>query len=216
MNNIIAEIVPDSNYHIFNRGNNSEDVFIDHQDYDHFIGLIIKYVLPISNIYSWVLMKNHFHFVLHIKDNIAYKWTKRTIPKGKEFNLWETIEANSENKYNKAPNPSNHFRHLFNSYATYFNLKYDRHGSLFEKPFRRVLINNDLHLKNEIIYVNNNPVKHGFSDNIYSWKYSSVSSYFSDNNTFVDRDFILTLFNDVDNLKFVLGNHNLESNINDY
>ena len=190
-------------YHIYNRGNNKENIFLDSSDYIYFLGLIKKYVKPISTIYSWALLKNHFHLVLRIKENLRYKYTKKPRPSS-DYNIWETEEILDKNDGRKIPKPSNHFKHCFNAYAKYFNKKYGRTGSLFTKPFRRVLIENESQLINEILYVNFNPVKHGFSGDVYSWKWTSVKEIVYNSNGLADAVFVISLFNDVENFKQLL------------
>ncbi|QTD38820.1 transposase [Polaribacter batillariae] len=56
-------------YHIYNRGNNSQDIFFEELNYDYFLNLIKKYLLPISKIYCYCLLKNHFHILLRINDD---------------------------------------------------------------------------------------------------------------------------------------------------
>jgi REP element-mobilizing transposase RayT len=190
-------------YHIFNKGNNDGNVFIEDEDYEYFIDLIKKYILPIADIYSWVLLKNHFHMVIRIREDIQYKWTKRTLP-SKELNIWDTEHIQSSNSNNKIPIPVNHLRHFFNAYAHYFNLKYGRKGSLFNRPFKRVLIKDEKQLLNEILYVNSNSVKHGFSENVNGWKWSSVNDIVNRNSGFIDVDYVISLFEDIGNFKYVL------------
>ncbi len=190
-------------YHIYNRGNNKENIFLDSSDYTYFLNLVNKYIKPISTIYSWALLKNHFHLVLRIKENRRYKYTKKTLPSA-DYNIWETEEIIGKNDGRKSPNPSNHFKHCFNAYATYFNTKYRRTGSLFTKPFRRVSIEDESQLINEILYVNYNPVKHGFSDDVYSWKWTSVKEIVYNSKGLVDGKFVISLFNDVENFKQLL------------
>lgn len=55
-------------YHIYNRGNNREDLFKVSDNYQHFLKLYEKYISPIADTYAWVLMKNHFHLLVRIKD----------------------------------------------------------------------------------------------------------------------------------------------------
>ena len=47
-------------YHIFNRGNNKEDIFKEDKNYIYFLFLVKKYLLPITEIYAYCLLKNHF------------------------------------------------------------------------------------------------------------------------------------------------------------
>lgn len=58
----------DATYHIFNRGNNGENIFIEDKNYYYFLGLLKKHILPIADIYAYCLLKNHFHLLLKIKD----------------------------------------------------------------------------------------------------------------------------------------------------
>lgn len=54
-------------YHVYNRGNGKLDVFHDEQDFRYFLYTIKRYSTKYSlHIYHWVLMNNHFHFVLSI------------------------------------------------------------------------------------------------------------------------------------------------------
>ena len=46
------------------------------------------------------------------------------------------------------------------SYANYTKNKYQHHGGLFQKPFKRIRIDSDVHLQVAIIYTHANPVKH--------------------------------------------------------
>jgi len=55
-------------YHIYNRGVNGCDLFGESINYEHFLRLYDKYLLLVADIYAWVLMKNHFHFLVRIKE----------------------------------------------------------------------------------------------------------------------------------------------------
>ena len=96
-------------YHIYNRGINSDILFKEYSNYDYFLKLYDKHVEPIAETYAWCLMKNHFHFLVRIKD---------------------TDEINREIKVQ----PSQIFSNLFNAYTKAFNKSYNRHGALFERP----------------------------------------------------------------------------------
>ena len=55
-------------YHIYNRGNNHENLFRTPDNYEHFLRLYEKYISPIAGTFAWVLMKNHFHLLVKVKD----------------------------------------------------------------------------------------------------------------------------------------------------
>lgn len=39
-------------YHIYNRGNNKENIFIEEKNYNYFLEKMKKYLLPIADVYS--------------------------------------------------------------------------------------------------------------------------------------------------------------------
>jgi REP element-mobilizing transposase RayT len=62
-------------YHIYNRGINSCNLFTGVQTYEHFLSLYQKYIPPVADTYAWVLMPNHFHFLVRIRENVVYKYS---------------------------------------------------------------------------------------------------------------------------------------------
>jgi putative transposase len=55
-------------YHIYNRGINSCNLFVEPGNYEHFLRLYDKYITPVAEAYAWVLMPNHFHLLVKIRD----------------------------------------------------------------------------------------------------------------------------------------------------
>ncbi len=62
------KLTADNYYHIFNRGNNKNDIFIEQENYHYFLELLTKYITPIAAIFSYCLLKNHFHLLVRIKN----------------------------------------------------------------------------------------------------------------------------------------------------
>ena len=164
-------------YHIYNRGNNKENIFIEEKNYNYFLEKMKKYLLPIADVYAYCLLKNHFHIVLKIKDQ------KELPEKFKE----------------KIHLP---FSNFFNSYAKSINTAYNRTGSLFQEHLQRNRIENEEYLKQLIVYVHLNPVKHKFTESFETYLNSSYRSYLSNKETSIERDFILELFGGLENFKF--------------
>ena len=170
-------------YHIYNRGNNGTNVFFDIENYNHFLRLYSKYIDPIAETYAWCLLRNHFHILVRIKE-------------------MEEIEA-SELTYSTKEKPkvidaSRQFSHLFNAYTQSINKRYNRTGSLFEKPFERKLVTHEKYFQNLICYIHNNPVHHGFAENSILYPWSSYESIISDKPTKMKRKEIIELYGDVD------------------
>lgn len=61
-------------------------------------------------------------------------------------------------------------------YARYFNWRHGLVGHLFGGPFRRVIIENDLHLFTAAAYIFNNPVAAGVVSRPEDWKWSSYAA----------------------------------------
>ncbi len=93
------------------------------------------------------------------------------------------------------------FSNFFNSYAKAFNKQTDRTGSLFEKHFKRIKLNDDNYLKELILYVHLNP-KHHLDLNFQGFKFSSYQSIISKKETKIEREEVLKLFGGIENLIF--------------
>jgi hypothetical protein len=72
---------------------------------------------------------------------------------------------------------------------------------LFERPFKRILIDDDEYLKNVILYIHNNPVHHGFCEHPLEYPWSSYLSCISDKPTKLKREAVSGLFGGTNELK---------------
>jgi REP element-mobilizing transposase RayT len=147
-------------YHIFNRGINRESIFVEESNYQYFLKLIKKHILGTADLFAYCLLKNHFHLLVRIKS---------------EEEMMKDLGLSSVNK--DLPNPSQKFSNLFNAYSKAFNKRYNRTGSLFERPFRRISISTDEQLIQLVVYIHRNPEKHELVDDFRVWPYSSCLSY---------------------------------------
>ena len=168
-------------YHIYNRGNNSQDIFFENKNYEYFLGLMDKYVIPVADVYAWVLMKNHFHLLIYTKSDEEIDVSKlsySTVNKPKKLTV------------------SKQFSNLFSAYTLAINKMYKRTGSLFQKNFKRILVSDEKYLLNLIYYIHQNPVKHGFVESSLDYPWSSYISVLSNKPTKIQREKILSLFDD--------------------
>ena len=191
-------------YHIYNRGNNYENIFIENNDYLHFLKIYDIYISSIADTFAWCLMKNHFHLLIRIKEESEIGFLNTKYAESEDGDLkWKTYFPDKPDiRFSKKPVPIQHFKHLFNSYSRWFNLKHKRRGSLFEKNFRRILVENDKYFSNLVIYIHNNPVFHGFVDHAIEYPWSSYPGILSDKPISVIKQEVLNYFDGMDNFTF--------------
>ena len=200
----------DRYYHIYNRGINSENLFREAANYEHFLQLYDKYIEPVAETYAWVLMPNHFHLLVRVKEKEDIGYYK--LPDTDRNNLPDTDRSNDtvrsksfdtvRSKKIVKPKPEKYFSHLFNAYTKYFNKRHRRHGSLFERPFKRKLIDNPVYFKEMVIYIHNNPVYHGFCEHAMEYPWSSYLSCISVKLTKLKRGKVIGWFDDKANFKY--------------
>jgi putative transposase len=58
---------PGCYYHIYNRGNNRENIFFEKENYSYFLKLYFKHIESIADTYVYGLLQNHFHFLVKTK-----------------------------------------------------------------------------------------------------------------------------------------------------
>lgn len=112
-------------YHVYNRAIGSETLFQEEKNYLFFIEKWQKYLLLYLNIWAYCLMPNHFHFLVKIKN-------EEDIP-AQDLKGFENLSGLLSKK----------FSDFFNSYAKSYNKIYDRQGSLFQKPFKRIKVDSE-------------------------------------------------------------------------
>lgn len=146
-------------YHLYNRGNSKQKIFLDDEDYLRFIKLLYlcnsEYNInfrddivsrhidafdfdrgnELVHIGAWVLMPNHFHLYI-------YSSPKQGLGEEKKLN-----------------NITKFMLKLCTSYSKYFNKKYRRSGKLFEDKFKSVHINKENQAKYLFSYIHLNPIK---------------------------------------------------------
>ncbi|MBI2482394.1 MAG: transposase [Candidatus Vogelbacteria bacterium] len=141
------EFAIDEYYHIYSRGNDKRNIFLNHSDYNRFIKLLylcnstrsitVRDIPPnkifdfdrqktLVSIGSYCLMPNHFHLLI---------------------------------REHREGGTSLFMKKLLTAYSMYFNLTKKRRGSLFESRFQAQYIDADRYLKYLFSYIHLNPVK---------------------------------------------------------
>lgn len=156
-------------FHIYNRGNNCENIFFQERNYAYFMELWWKHTYQIAETWTYCLLRNHFHAVVFIKN---------------EEDLADV----------QIRTPSQYFSNFFNSYARGVNIATERTGALFARPFKRIPIDSEAYLMRLIVYVHQNPQKHKFEQNFRDWNYSSYHELIDIGPTRLQRNKLMQLF----------------------
>ena len=155
--NSIKEYEVNAYYHLYNRGVEKRQIFLDDQDYQVFLSYLKTYLSPPDDkrkyeakrlknfskeidLICYCLMSNHFHLL--IKQHTLLAMT--------QFMLC-----------------------LGTKYSMYFNKKYQRVGRLFQGVYKGVKVTSEEQLLYLTKYIHRNPHKDGLQDN----KYISLKNY---------------------------------------
>jgi hypothetical protein len=206
----------DTYYHIYNRGVNGENIFIEERNYDLFLKLYEKHLLPVTDLFSYCLLRNHFHVSVKTKSEEEILETRETLRvsslKSIKTLKVSTPDSNQGLRESSASNDdglqrkplgfgslgskfiSDQFSNFFNAYAKTINKAYGRTGSLFQHPFGRVRITSDRQFWNVIAYIHQNPQKHKFVKDFRDWKYSSYGIILTDRKASVNRSKVMEWF----------------------
>lgn len=172
-------------YHIYNRGNNSQKIFFNRENYLFFLRKMKKHISPFASIISWCLMPNHFHIVVYIiHEEIEIENNNLIYPNNK------TIKTQSLNQS---------FGVLLSSYTKAIQNQEKITGSLFQKRTKAKLIFDEIeiepaywnsafgalinipegtsYLQTCIEYVHQNPMYSGIVKNSEDWEFSSFRDY---------------------------------------
>ena len=163
-------------YHIYNKANGKERLFITKKDYYYFLKKMQRFLLPFVDIFAYCLIPNHFHLLVSIKNIDEVEDTIKNKIESDSFSL------------------SKVFSNFFNSYTRSFNNTHNRKGKLFLTPFKKRLIADDNYLSYLICYINRNPIHHGLVDNYQDWDYSSYNVIISEKPTYLARNRVIAMF----------------------
>ena len=190
-------LLPDTYYHVYNRGINGCRIFIKSGNTAFFLQKYAEYIEPIAETFAYALMGNHFHFLIKTRSEAeirAYYSTKKT----KRDLINEAANPAYVNKSRADKSAtyiiSAQFGTLFNSYAQAINKQNGRTGGLLEEPFRRIPVYTDNYAAHLVYYIHNNPVKHGFTKDLTEYPFSSYSVFLDDEPTFIQRDKVFEWF----------------------
>lgn len=182
---------PENYYHVYNRGVGKIDIFRDDQDFRFFLSRLEENLFPGSlpdGAHQGIIRKAHTPYI------------RKSLPK----------DAFSLINYCLMPN---HFHFLIRQdtdlpisklllkvcggYSKYFNIKYDRVGSLFQDQFKAVWVDSDSYLVWLSAYIHQNPKVAGLVTNVEDYNWSSYPDYIGiRQGNLIDKTLIIGMFKD--------------------
>lgn len=167
---------PQITYHIYTHANGSENLFREDENYYYFLNKYSEYIHPIAETFAYCLMPNHIHLMVRMRGE------------GELLKFFSSKQKDLTGFQNLSGLISRQFGNFLNAYAKAYNERFDRRGSLFERPFGRKPIENASYFTALIAYIHNNPVHHGFVKDAREWPHSSYHSYLLDKRTKIARE----------------------------
>ena len=162
-------------YHLYNRGVEKRDIFVDQDDYKKFLSYLKLYLDPpnlrgrslkdeeghtiapsriyknfhsLIELHTYCLMPNHFHILIKQVDDRSME---------------------------------NFMRASMTKYVMYFNKKYSRVGSLFQGRYKAVRVNSEMQFIYLSKYIHRNPLPDHPTgtvlEGLTNYKYSSYGNY---------------------------------------
>lgn len=196
---------PQHTYHIWTHANGDETLFRSEENYDYFLKKYLHHVHPVVDTFACCLMPNHLHLMVRVKGAEALKkfYEEKYAQKIKDLTGFKNLSGLV----------SQQFSNLFNGYTKAYNKMYERRGSLFIRPFNRKHINSDKYFTQLIAYIHNNPIHHGFTEDLSDWPFSSLHAYVLDKLTNINREEAMNWFGDMENFQVEHRDMNITKSI---
>ena len=148
------QFTSDNFYHIYNRGNDKQLIFLQERNYDYFLNKLKTEIRPLCSIIAYCLMPNHYHLLVYISDN--------------------------DEALNVIQNQSLLARKIGtmqSSYSQGINKQEKRTGSLFQQKSKAKILETTNYARTCLHYIHQNPIRAGIVKKMEDWKYSSFNVY---------------------------------------
>jgi putative transposase len=191
---------PNHMYHIFNRGNNAQKIFFNHENYLFFLKKVRSYICPYADILAWCLMPNHFHLMVYVNQTgiiLSEKVTenrKKKLPESTSEQVTESHQLTRERTLNDS------ISIMLRSYTRAIHNQERISGSLFQHrtkalclteisgvtpawfktTFGTVINIPDSEKEYPQVcfnYIHQNPVTAGLVKNMEDWEFSSYLDF---------------------------------------
>ncbi|MGZ8538293.1 MAG: transposase [Flavisolibacter sp.] len=172
---------PGNVYHLYNRGNEKQRIFFTRENYLFFLKKVRTEWLPYTDILTYCLMPNHFHFMIAPHCDAC----KRVVLKGCKTHLQCLSKTIGK---------------TLSSYTQAINIQFNKTGNLFQKKTKAKILSHKNYdeisraLINCGSYIHSNPIAAGLVKDSMDWEFSSLKDYAGlRNGTLCNKDLYLEL-----------------------
>jgi putative transposase len=155
-------------YHIYNRGNNKQQIFFNDENYLFFLRKIREQLSSRVDILAYCLMPNHFHMLICANEKSITEKTSFGRKSMQEFAYKVGI--------------------MLSSYTQAINKQNNTTGSLFQQKTKAKILCAEVnggienYIENCFFYIHRNPLAAGLVKNLNEWIYSSYLDYIGQRN----------------------------------
>lgn len=187
----IATFDESKKYHVICKGIAYDKLFYNGNNKYFFLNKYCYYLVDYVNTFAYNLLDNHVHLLIEIKTIDEIKTFLNNIPFQKQTKTQKRF-LNGECSLHELIEQQ--FNKLFIGYTLSFNNVHNRKGHLFQRPFKRILVEDDVHFTQLIIYIHANSMKHQIDYNFQEYNWSSYQQILYNKQSFVEREKVLEWF----------------------
>lgn len=146
-------------YHLCNRSNDGNSIFLDERDYIRFLFFTLAYQAPLS---FYNIGRQTSHFLKHLQFNIPERTLQQILTKrNAELHAFAVMPNHFHLLVQEKTDTGNgiprYLQRVQTGYAKYFNAKYEKRGHLFQGSFRAVPVETNEQLLYLSAYIHRNP-----------------------------------------------------------
>lgn len=212
--NTFAPFDYENYYHIYNRSNNQEPLFLTDDNRAYFLQKYKKFLSPYLHIHAYALLDNHFHFSVRVKSRdeildylLGLSEDERTAQQRRFLDSRDRIALSDP----ISPLISDQHRRFFISYTQSFNRLHGRTGNLFNARFKHSWYDPDKRFEHLVYYIHHNARHHRLVNDLHSFPHSSYHSIIQGDDALIHISELIDRFGSIEEFKHFHREEHLQS-----
>jgi putative transposase len=204
--NLKALFVPNSYYHFVCKSIDGILLFKSDEDYHIFKERFKKFMTEFLDVWSYCLLPNHTHYIIKVNSSLRIQENLNKFQQENKTTAMLSFLDNIDDELAFDKMIHRQMNSFLVSYANYYNNKYNRQGGLFQKPFRRIWIDDEAYLQQAIIYTNANAQKHKLVESYKNFTHSSYKEIINKEGYYINAKEVIDFFGGIN--KFIDAHNN--------